>query len=56
MSIKMNGLKDEKNQLYDLKGNPSQKGPDKIGLLKRFLGWVAKGADESHRDKASCPT
>ena len=56
MSVKMNGLNNEKNEFYDLKENTSQKGAEKIGLLKKFLGWVAKGADESHRDKTSCPT
>jgi len=26
------------------------------GLLKRFLDWIAKGADKSNVGKASCPT
>ena len=56
MGIKMNGLNNEKNELYDLKENPSQKGADKIGLLKRFLGWIARGTDESPKGKTSCPT
>ncbi len=33
--------------------------PEKLtkpGLLKRFLGWIAKGADKSNVGKASCPT
>jgi len=38
------------------KGASSQKGPEKIGLLKRFFDWIAKGADKSHRGRASCPT
>ena len=29
---------------------------DKPGLLKRFLDWIAKGADKSNMGKASCPT
>jgi len=28
----------------------------KPGLLKRFLDWIAKGADKSNMGKASCPT
>jgi hypothetical protein len=33
--------------------------PEKIekpGMLKRFLNWIAKGADKSNMGKASCPT
>ncbi len=26
------------------------------GLLKKFLDWIAKGADKSNMGKASCPT
>jgi hypothetical protein len=26
------------------------------GMLKRFLDWIAKGADKSNMGKASCPT
>jgi len=29
---------------------------EKSGLLKRFLDWIAKGADKSNMGKASCPT
>ena len=29
---------------------------EKPGLLKRFLNWIAKGADKSNMGKASCPT
>lgn len=29
---------------------------EKIGLVKRFLEWIAKGADESHIGRTSCPT
>jgi len=29
---------------------------EKPGLLKRFLDWIAKGADKSNMGKASCPT
>jgi len=28
----------------------SQKEPEKFGLLKRFLDWIARGADESGAD------
>ncbi len=34
----------------------SQKKPEKSGLLKRLLDWIARGADESHMGKTSCPT
>ena len=30
--------------------------PGKSGLLKRFLDWIAKGADELHMGRTSCPT
>ena len=29
---------------------------EKPGLLKRFLDWIAKGADKSNMGKVSCPT
>jgi hypothetical protein len=34
----------------------SQKKPEKSGLLKRFLTWLARGVDESHKGKPFCPT
>jgi len=34
----------------------SQKKPEKSGLLKRFLDWIAKGAVESNISGKSCPT
>ncbi len=33
-----------------------QKKHENPGLLKRFLNWIAKGADKSNMGKASCPT
>jgi len=30
--------------------------PLRTGLLKKFLAWIAKGADESHMGKSSCPS
>jgi len=38
------------------KRDSSQKGPKKIGLLKRFLDWIARGAEQTHMGKKSCPT
>jgi len=29
---------------------------EKFGLLKRFLDWIASGADKSHLSGTSCPT
>jgi hypothetical protein len=29
---------------------------ERPGLLKRFLGWIAKGADKLNMGKALCPT
>ena len=29
---------------------------EKIGLLKRFLAWIARGAVESYTGGAHCPT
>ena len=29
---------------------------EKLGLLRRFLDWIAKGAEKSKLGKASCPT
>ena len=34
----------------------SQKQLEKFGLLRRFLDWIARGVEESHRGKTSCPT
>ena len=39
------------------KRDSSQKRPKKIGLLKRFLDWIATGAEQTHMGKTtSCPT
>jgi hypothetical protein len=38
------------------KGTSSQKGAEKIGLLKRFFDWIARGTDKSRMGRASCPT
>ena len=38
------------------KRDPSQKGPKKNELLKRFLDWIARRANESYRDRTFCPT
>ena len=38
------------------KRDSSQKGPKKIGLLKRFLDWIARGAEKSGTGKPFCPT
>ena len=38
------------------KRDSSQKGPKKIGLLKRFLDWIARGAERTDTGKTSCPT
>jgi hypothetical protein len=29
---------------------------ENLGLLKRFLDWIANGANKSNMGKASCPT
>ncbi len=34
----------------------SQKQTKNLGLLKRFLDWIARGAAKSHMGKTSCPT
>ena len=34
----------------------SQKQPEKSGLLKRFLDWLSKGANEANMGGGSCPT
>jgi len=34
----------------------SQKQNKNLGLLKRFLDWIARGAAKSHMGKTSCPT
>jgi len=38
------------------KRNSSQKRPNKIGLLKKFLDWIARGAEKSRTGKPFCPT
>jgi len=35
---------------------PSQNKPEKSGLLKRFLDWIAMGAAKSQLNRTSCPT
>jgi len=34
----------------------SPKKPEKIGMIKRFLDWIARGADVSGIGRTSCPT
>jgi len=34
----------------------SQKEPENLEFLKKFLDWIARGADESHMGRNSCPT
>ena len=46
----------KKYELHNLKKDFSQKESEKIGLLKRFLDWIARGADKSHMGRTSCPT
>jgi len=33
-----------------------KKVPEKFGFLKRFIDWIARGADESGISGKSCPT
>ena len=33
-----------------------RKKPEKSGLLKMVLYWIAKGAEQSHKGRTSCPT
>jgi len=35
---------------------PPQKGPEKYGLLKRLVDWIARGANKSGVGGTSCPT
>jgi hypothetical protein len=34
----------------------SPQGPERSGVLKRFLGWIARGAKKSNLSAGSCPT
>jgi len=38
------------------KGDSSQKKSKKIGLLKKFLDWIAMGTEKSGTGKPFCPT
>lgn len=44
-----------KDELRDLKKGSSQENSQRIWLLKRFLHWIAKGADKSYKG-IFCPT
>jgi hypothetical protein len=55
MKQKLNNTKVH-NVVSVLKTIYSQKKPEKPGLLRRFLDWIARGAAESHMGKKSCPT
>jgi len=46
----------KKDVLHNLKKDFSQKEPGEIRLLKRFLGWVARGTEKSGTGKPFCPT
>jgi len=34
----------------------SQKQIKNLGFLKRFLDWIARGEDEAHMSRTSCPS
>ncbi len=34
----------------------SQKEPENLGFLKKFLDWIARGADKSNIRGTSCPS
>ncbi len=44
------------HRIVSAKKNSSQKRPKKIGLLKRFLDWIARGTEKSGTGKPFCPT
>jgi hypothetical protein len=44
------------DQEEKLKKDFFQKKPGKMCILKRFLDWIAKGAEKSGTDKPFCPT
>ena len=46
----------KKYELRDIEKGFSQKDFEKIGLLKRFLDWIAKGTKKSNIGGKSCPT
>ena len=35
---------------------PDKKTSQGSGFMKRFLDWIARGADQSRMGRASCPT
>ena len=39
-----------------IKRDSSKKEPKKIGVLKKFLDWIARGAERTDTGKTSCPT
>jgi len=36
--------------------NNIQKEPEKIGLIERFLDWIAQGTEKQPIGKTACPT
>jgi len=44
-----------KNRDFGSQKTILQKKPEKSGLLKRVLYWIAKGAEQSHKGRTSCP-
>jgi hypothetical protein len=47
---------EDHNTLPVTKQTFSQAKPEKFGLLKRFLDWIAKGAKDANMGAQSCPS
>jgi len=46
----------KKYELLNQKKAFSQKDSEKMGWLKKFLAWIARGAAESNMGGKPCPT
>jgi SAM-dependent methyltransferase len=50
------GRKEQKDHSIVSLATSSQERLEKPGLVQKFLQWIARGAEESHTSRTSCPT
>jgi SAM-dependent methyltransferase len=50
------GRKEQKNHSIVSGSTSSQEKLENPGLVQKFLHWIARGTEESHMSKTSCPT
>jgi len=50
------GTREMSNSASVSNGTASRKGSEKQGFIKKFLKWIARGAEQSRISHGSCPS